>query len=146
MTKTLLLPTTIGVNESISMKEAIAILKSNGIMFEVAGNVVSGMYKADNGEIVEEELLPIVSNMSADALAVMFTQECILESDGKTAQLVAQNGDVWADFDGKVEYNLDSELDAIAIQSKLANHFGGASRIDNNVWAWGNTESISKWA
>lgn len=143
--RTLLLPTTTGVNESISMKEAMDILTLNGITFNIAGDIVNGMYKADNGEIVAEELLPITSSITADALASIFTQECILESDGVTAQLVAQNGDVWADFDRKVEYVVDVEQDAISLQSRLADHFNGSSRVGNKVWAWGNTESVNGW-
>lgn len=145
--KTLLLPTTVGVNEMISMREALDILKMNGIDFEVAGDVVDGMYLAESGEIVKEQLLPISSDMlSADQLAVLFTQECILESDGNSAQLVAQNGDVWADFGIKVDYDFNDESTAIAVQEKLAKHFGGSSRVGSYVWAWGNEENVSQWA
>ena len=144
--KTLLLPTTVGVNEAISIKESLEILKLNGVTFEVAGDVIDGMYVADNGEIVAEQLLPISSNINASSLAMLFTQECILSSDETTAQLVAQNGDVWARFDKKVEYILNDYKEIIALQEKMARHFGGSSRVGNRVWAWGNDENISSWA
>lgn len=145
--RTLLLPTTVGVNEMITMQEALNILKSNGIEFEVAGEIVDGMYLAENGEIVKEQLLPIASDMlTANELAVIFTQECILESDGNSAQLVAQNGDVWANFGIKVDYDFRDIATAIAYQEKLAKHFGGSSRIGGYVWAWGNEENVSQWA
>lgn len=142
--KTLLLPTTTGVNESISMREALSILSSNGISFEIVGDVVDGMYLSESGEIVSEELLPIHSNIGADELAQLFTQECILESDDNSARLVAQNGDIWAKFTEKVEYHLNSLSEAINLQEKLARHFGGASRVGNFVWAWGTKNDIEK--
>lgn len=145
--KTLLLPTTVGVNEAITMKEALEMLKSNGIMFEVTGDIVDGMYVADNGEIVAEQLLPITSNMlSADVLATMFTQECILESTETEAKLVAQNGDVWADYNVKIEYNVNEVGNALELQEKLARHFGGASRQNDKIWAWGNADTVATWA
>lgn len=146
--KTLLLPTTLGVNEGISIKEALNILKSNGMNFKVAGNVVDGMYLAESGEIVAEQLLPITSKtLRADTLAVMFTQECILESTDKEAKLVAQNGDIWANFNKKVEYNVSNmeENEVIKLQTKMTKHFGGASRQGNVVWAWGDDKMVSNW-
>ena len=134
--KTMLLPTTMNVDEVMSIEEAMYILTSNGITFEVMGDVVDGMYKADNGSIVEEQLVPIKADLTAQQLAVLFNQECILESDGTTAQLVAQDGSKWADFKEKVEYTFDNIKQAIETQRQLAIEFGGASRIGNTVWAW----------
>ena len=134
--KTMLLPTTINVDEAMSIEEAMYILQSNGVAFEVAGETVDGMYKAENGEIVEEQLVPIKASITAQHLAVLFNQECILESDDATAQLVAQDGSKWADFKNKVEYSFDNVKQAIDTQRQLALQFGGASRIGNTVWAW----------
>ena len=53
-------------------------------------------------------------------------------------------GNVWADFGGNVECNLENEKDAITLQTRLINHFGGAQRAKGNVWACEDTNSISK--
>lgn len=134
--KVLLLPTTKNVDEKMSIADALRILKENGVEFEITGNVVNGMYLSENGEIVEEELIPITGNVNAQQIATIFTQECVLEFDSENAKLVAQNGEIWAEFDRKIELLADTVENAVEIQRMMAKKFGGSSRIDKKVWSW----------
>lgn len=144
---TKLLPTTKNVNERMSIVEALEILSENNVEFEIIGKeIVEGMYFSDDlQEIVEEQLVPIRTNVESRHLATIFDQECILEFDNSTAKLVASNGDIWAEFDNKVEYSTETIENAVELQRKMALHFGGSSRIDNFVWAWATEEQISTW-
>jgi hypothetical protein len=143
--ETFLLPTTKNVDEKMTVVEALEVLKSNHVEFEVSGDVVNGMYLSNNGEIVEEELIPITGNVNAQQLATMFTQECILEYDNKNARLVAQNGEILTNFDRKIEYRTLNNSDAVELQETMSKYFGGASRIDNDVWSWTTESDIKGW-
>lgn len=136
MRTTMLLPTTLDVNKAITLSEALSILDNNNVSYEVKGQEVDGMYVADNKEVVKEKLVPIAADISAQALAVMFKQECILETDEVTAQLVAQDGSLWANFTQKTEMVFATASEAELCQYNLAMQHGGASRQGTKVWAW----------
>ena len=135
---TILLPTTREVSQKMSIREALNSLKSENVEFDIVGSTIDGMYVSENGEIVEEQLVPISGNVTSRQIATWFTQECVLEFDNKQsfARLVSKDGDIWAEFDKKIEVLADTVENAVEIQRRMAKDYGGSSRIDKLVWAW----------
>lgn len=142
-----LIPTTVNVNESITINEAVKIFKekTDVTYYDIESTNVEGSYVADSGEIVTEKSLIVNTRESiASKVCKAFTQETVLEYDNNGARLINAEGEVVVNFNAKELYRCDNLSDAIELQNQLTIKYGGASRVGNTVWAFKNVKNTNK--
>jgi hypothetical protein len=132
----MLVPTTTNVGTSITVENAMAMLRSHSVSFTVEGTV-EGMYMSSSQGIIPETMI-IVSgtNVTAQRLCQIFSQECIMQYTSDRAEFVDSHGVIVGSATHKHEFQAVSTAEAVKLQKQLTKQYGGASRIGTHVWSW----------